>query len=78
MLPEESDVIETSGSALVSGGVKELKKLLEELKEFKGGVIFIDEAYQLNPKEDKEGRSVLDYISAHAERLKDPEYCSIV
>jgi hypothetical protein len=78
VLPEESDVIETSGSALVSGGVKELKKLLEELKEFKGGVVFIDEAYQLNPKEDKEGRSVLDYILAHAERLKDPEYGSIV
>lgn len=63
---------------MVSGGVRELKKLLEELKEVKGGVVFVDEAYQLNPKEDREGRSVLDYILAHAERLKDPEYGSIV
>jgi histidinol-phosphate/aromatic aminotransferase/cobyric acid decarboxylase-like protein len=44
-----------SGAALVSGGVRELKKLLEELKEVKGGAVFVDEAYQLNPKEDKEG-----------------------
>lgn len=78
VLSEDCVVIETSGAALASDGVGGLQKLLEELKDVKGGVVFVDEAYQLSPKDDKRGREVLDYILAHAERLKDPVYGSIV
>ncbi len=55
MLPEDA-VAETSGAALVNGGLTELKKLLEDLKE--GGVLFIDEAYQLKPKMNPQGAQV--------------------
>ena len=40
-------VVETSGAALVTGGVPELQTMLAKLD--KGGVLFIDEAYQLIP-----------------------------
>lgn len=39
--------METSGSALASGGVTELKKYLEKLKE--GGVLFLDEVRHAVP-----------------------------
>eukprot|EP00983_Pelagomonas_calceolata_P042450 1138506-Pelagomonas_calceolata.AAC.10 len=43
-----SEVIETSGAALLNGGVSDLKKKLEKLE--KGGILFLDEAYQLKPQ----------------------------
>jgi hypothetical protein len=56
VLPEAA-VEETSGAALVNGGVAGLKKMLEQkLKE--GGVLFIDEAYQLNPETNPLGAQV--------------------
>ena len=51
-----SDFVETSGAALLSGGLPELKKLLQQLEG--GGVLFIDEAYQLNPKMNPSGAQV--------------------
>jgi Holliday junction resolvasome RuvABC ATP-dependent DNA helicase subunit len=51
-----SEVVETSGAAMVNGGVSELKKQLEKLA--KGGVLFIDEAYQINPKTNPMGAQV--------------------
>ncbi len=36
-----SQVVESSGAALANGGVTELKKTLESLKD--GGVLFVDE-----------------------------------
>lgn len=48
--------METSGAALLTGGVPELKKHLEKL--VKGGVLFLDEAYQLNPKTNPMGAQV--------------------
>ena len=50
-------VEETSGAALVHGGVSGLKKVLEE-KLKGGGVLFVDEAYQLNPKTNPLGAQV--------------------
>lgn len=71
VLPEESIIEETSGSSLVSsGGVKTLKDILVKLKNVGGGVIFIDEAYQLNPQSDREGRQVLDFLLTHSEKLE--------
>jgi hypothetical protein len=61
-----SEVVETSGAAMVIGGVSELKKQLEKLEE--GGVLFIDEAYQINPKTNPMGAQVgsLQWLSEHA------------
>lgn len=49
-------MVEISGAALLNGGVPELKKLLEKLD--KGGVLFLDEAYQLNPATNPMGAQV--------------------
>lgn len=77
MLPKESLFKETTGSELISNGLKGLILLLTELKEVKGGIIFVDEAYQLNPQEDNEGKKILNFLLVHAERLKG-EYGNIV
>jgi replication-associated recombination protein RarA len=47
VLPEDSVFVETSGAKLSSKGTSELEKHLKEAKEAGGGVIFVDEAYQL-------------------------------
>ena len=46
-------VVETSGAKLLDGGVNELKKHLVTLAA--GGVLFLDEAYQLNPRTNPTG-----------------------
>ena len=46
-------VVETSGAKLLDGGVNELKKHLATLAA--GGVLFLDEAYQLNPRTNPTG-----------------------
>lgn len=51
-----AEVVETSGAALVNGGVSEAKKMVEKLA--KGGVLFLDEAYQLQPKTNPMGAQV--------------------
>ncbi|MEW5313864.1 MAG: hypothetical protein WDW38_005396 [Sanguina aurantia] len=67
VLPK-AGMVETSGAALVNGGLTELKKMLEKLKE--GGVLFIDEAYQLNPKVNPQGAQVLDYLLPEMENKR--------
>jgi hypothetical protein len=70
VLPEGSVVVETSGSTLAAGsGVADLKNHLDSIKNAGGGVIFLDEAYQLSPKDDRQGRQVLDFILTHSEKL---------
>eukprot|EP00884_Botryococcus_braunii_P010986 jgi/Botrbrau1/1988/Bobra.0052s0030.1 len=63
-----SEFVETTGAALVNGGVTELKKLLEKL--VKGGVLFIDEAYQLKPALNPQGAQVLDYLLPEMENRR--------
>ncbi len=46
VLPQ-SEVVETSGAELASGGPSKLADALKKLE--KGGVLFLDEAYQLKP-----------------------------
>ena len=77
VLPETALVKETTGSKLITVGVRGLTTMLEELKEAGGGVIFVDEAYQLNPQNDREGRQVLDFLLTHAEKMRG-EYGSVV
>jgi hypothetical protein len=49
-------VVETSGAELANGGVSKLQDQLKQLD--KGGVLFIDEAYQLEPQSSPLGRQV--------------------
>ncbi|KAL6759018.1 P-loop containing nucleoside triphosphate hydrolase protein, partial [Haematococcus lacustris] len=67
VLPD-AQVVETSGSALANGGVEQLKKELTKLE--KGGVLFVDEAYQLNPKINPSGAAVLDYLLPEMENRR--------
>ena len=77
ILPEKSEVKETSGSKLITDGVRGLTSVLESMKEVGGGAIFVDEAYQLNPQTEQVGRQVLDFLLPHAEKLQG-EYGKIV
>ena len=77
ILPEDSIVKETTGSKMITDGVLGLTSMLEEVKEAGGGVIFVDEAYQLNPKTDSAGAQVLNFLLTHAERLTG-EYGAVV
>ncbi len=56
-----------TGNALQAGGLMLLGLLLQNINEAKGGVIVVDEAYQLD---DKEGQKVLDFIGSNSERLQ--------
>lgn len=58
---------ETTGSALAHGGVSECKKLIDELLNEDGGVLFIDEAYQLTSGNSAGGGAVLDYLLPEVE-----------
>eukprot|EP00930_Biecheleria_cincta_P074284 TRINITY_DN6148_c0_g3_i1.p1 TRINITY_DN6148_c0_g3~~TRINITY_DN6148_c0_g3_i1.p1 ORF type:complete len:2010 (+),score=360.50 TRINITY_DN6148_c0_g3_i1:98-6127(+) len=69
VLGREAPFKETSGAKLISDGVDKLRKLVEEeLKD--GGVLFIDEAYQLNPKTNPFGGSILDYLLPEMENRR--------
>lgn len=52
---------ETSGASLLSGGLSDLKAKLAKLD--KGGVLFIDEAYQLEPSKNQAGKQVSLFAS---------------
>eukprot|EP00985_Skeletonema_marinoi_P035349 scaffold46335_cov80-Skeletonema_marinoi.AAC.1 len=75
VLPKGSVFQETNGAKLIQGGVNGLQDLLKDMKDEGGGVIFVDEAYQLAT--DREGKKVLDFILPLAESL-DTEYGSLV
>ncbi|KFA80339.1 hypothetical protein S40288_08438 [Stachybotrys chartarum IBT 40288] len=61
---------ETTGSKLASNGVPGCEKLLEKIKDDGGGVLFIDEAYQLSSGNNPGGKAVLDYLLAEVENLR--------
>ena len=75
MLPPEATFKETSGSALIHKGVAEMESLLDNAKKNGGGVIFVDETYQLIS--DRMGKQVLDFILPLAEAL-DGKYGKLV
>lgn len=65
-----SPLVERSGAAMLSEGPSGLTKLLEgEL--VKGGVLFIDEAYQLSPKTDRTGAQVAHLLLKSLEDKRD-------
>jgi SpoVK/Ycf46/Vps4 family AAA+-type ATPase len=61
---------ETTGSKLASDGVKGCEAILEDIKNSGGGVLFIDEAYQLSSGNSPGGKSVLDFLLAEVENLR--------
>ena len=63
--------MEISGSKLLNGGVNEAKKLLGDIYQRKGGVLFIDEAYQLDPARERNGAQILDYVLSEVENNRD-------
>jgi hypothetical protein len=75
VLPEEAAFAETSGSALIHKGVAEMESLVDAAKKKGGGVIFVDETYQL--VSDRQGKQVLDFILPLAEGL-DGKYGKLV
>ncbi|RAQ63078.1 nonsense-mediated mRNA decay protein [Aspergillus flavus] len=63
-----SFITETTGSRLANGGVSDCEKQLSKILNNGGGVLFIDEAYQL-AQNNGPGSQVLDYLLAEVENL---------
>ncbi|KAF4975042.1 hypothetical protein FZEAL_8111 [Fusarium zealandicum] len=61
---------EVTGSKLANIGVSGCEKLLEEIMNDGGGVMFIDEAYQLSSGNSPGGKTVLDYLLAEVENQR--------
>jgi hypothetical protein len=61
--------IESSGSSLANDGVSACKAHIDKLLQEGGGVLFIDEAYQLVSGNSFGGPAVLDYLLAEIENL---------
>lgn len=60
---------EETGASLANSGVSGCKKLIEDVLNHGGGVVFIDEAYQLTSGQNQGGGAVLDYLLAEFENL---------
>ncbi|KXX80997.1 Helicase required for RNAi-mediated heterochromatin assembly 1 [Madurella mycetomatis] len=61
---------ETTGAGLANVGVTGCKKIIDEILNSGGGVLFIDEAYQLTSGNNPGGGAVLDYLLAEVENLR--------
>lgn len=61
--------VESTGSRLANDGVSGCKKHLEDIQNNGGGVLFIDEAYQLTSSQNYGGAQVLDFLLAEVENL---------
>jgi ATPase family associated with various cellular activities (AAA)/AAA lid domain len=59
--------VETTGSRLANDGVPGIKKTIEGVVNAGGGVIFVDEAYQLTSQHNAQGNQVLDFMLAEME-----------
>lgn len=63
---EGTTFVETTGSKMASQGVDQAKKQIEQLLNAGGGILFLDEAYQIVDS----GRQVLDYLLAEIENQR--------
>ena len=61
------EFIETTGSRLANEGVDVIKKTVGDVVKAGGGVIFVDEAYQLTSGNSYGGGAVLDFLLAEME-----------
>lgn len=64
-----TDFKEQTGAGLANAGVNGCKKLIEGMLDNGGGVLFIDEAYQLASGNSHGGGAVLDYLLPEVENL---------
>ncbi|TFK32805.1 P-loop containing nucleoside triphosphate hydrolase protein [Crucibulum laeve] len=62
-----NEFFETTGSRLANEGVDGIKKQIEMMLNAGGGVVFIDEAYQLTSSHNVGGAQVLDFLLAEME-----------
>lgn len=60
---------ETTGAKLAQGGVSGSQQLIDDVLNDGGGVVFIDEAYQLTSGNSPGGKAVLDYLLPVVENL---------
>ena len=74
LLPTDAKIIKRTGSELANMGVSALQTELESLIDVGGGVVFVDEAYQLDSTQ---GRPILDFILGHSEKMSG-KYGSLV
>jgi SpoVK/Ycf46/Vps4 family AAA+-type ATPase len=59
--------VETTGSKLLTDGSTWLREKIDEIQKARGGVLFIDEVYQLNPQSNREGGQILDLLLTEME-----------
>jgi SpoVK/Ycf46/Vps4 family AAA+-type ATPase len=71
--PPPMRFVETSGGKLKSEGADALQAMVDGLLAIspKGGVVFIDEAHQLDPRRDAKGREVVQRLVKLAEDAKE-------
>ena len=62
-----ANFVETTGAKLANDGVAGARKMLDDVLKSDGGVIFIDEAYQLVSGNNYGGGAVLDFLLAEIE-----------
>lgn len=60
---------EETGASLANAGVSGCKSIIDEIMNDGGGVLFIDEAYQLTSGNSFGGGAVLDYLLPEVENL---------
>ncbi|KAK7703636.1 hypothetical protein SLS64_008949 [Diaporthe eres] len=60
---------EETGAGLANAGVSGCKRIIDEIMNDGGGVLFIDEAYQLTSGNSSGGGAVLDYLLPEVENL---------
>ncbi|KAG2423774.1 hypothetical protein HXX76_015050 [Chlamydomonas incerta] len=63
-----AEFVETSGAELAAGGTSKLQEQLKKLEG--GGLLFLDEAYQLKPKSNPMGAQVLDALLPELENRR--------
>ncbi|KAL1838403.1 hypothetical protein VTJ49DRAFT_2687 [Mycothermus thermophilus] len=61
---------ETTGAALANAGVSGTQSMVQDILDEGGGVLFIDEAYQLTSGNNHGGGAVLDYLLTEVENLR--------
>lgn len=64
---EKDTFIEMTGEQLLREGAKGAAQAIEKAM---GGVLFVDEAYTLEPKSNAEGRAIMNQIMAAAENQR--------